>query len=260
MMDAPTFMPYDSRGSSASHYMQRPMPPQYVVAPAYGASGHMPNPQPHHYQSQQPFAYVPYQSPPPSTPAVSPYRHDAHERAAMGHKLPGSDSDASRAAHFRCGSRHANEARLRSPSTRSESQVSTARSVVSNPNANSKSITYNETINPADRINFETDVDELMKVIQEKEDQDQSARTQASTPAQTPTAESGPQSPVSTAHSSTSRAEPKPKKKWVCNGPSCNKRFVQKTHLDIHRRTHTGAKPYVSRGPPERPRARELTG
>ncbi|KAM4056198.1 zinc-finger double domain-containing protein [Hirsutella rhossiliensis] len=245
MMDAPTFLPYDSRSAPAAH-MQRPLPPQYVVAPAYN-SGHMSNPPPHHYPNQQAFAYVPYQSPPPSTPVGSPYRHDAHERLAHGHKMPGPDSDGPRTMPFRRDSRHTNEVRLRSPSARSESQVSTARSVASNPTANSKSITYNETINPADRINFETDVDELMKVIQDKEDREDGVRTQAPTPAQTPNAEplSGSQSPVSTVHSSNSRTEPKPKKKWVCDGPNCNKRFVQKTHLDIHRRTHTGQKPYV---------------
>lgn len=247
MMDAPAFLPYDSRSAPAAH-MQRPLLPQYVVAPAYN-SGHMSNPPPHHYPSQQAFAYVPYQSPPPSTPVGSPYRHDAHERLVHGHKMMGPDGDASRAMHFRRSSRHANEGRLRSPSARSESQVSTARSVSSNPTANSKSITYNETIDPADRINFETDVDELMKVIQDKEDREEGGRTQAPTPAQTPNDElSGSQSPVSTIHSSTSRSEQKPKKKWVCDGPNCNKRFVQKTHLDIHRRTHTGQKPYVSRG------------
>ncbi|PHH81058.1 hypothetical protein CDD83_3653 [Cordyceps sp. RAO-2017] len=252
MMDAPAFLPYDSRNPAAAH-MQRPMPPQYVVAPAYNPAPMTTSSAPHHhYQSQQAFAYVPYQSPPPSTPIGSPYKHDGQQRHGHGHgpRMPVPESDASRAMPFRRGSKQLHEAaRLQSPSARSESQASTARSAVSNPTANSKTITYNETINPADRINFETDVDELMKVIQTKADREESSRGgQAPTPAQTPTAEplSGPQSPASTVHPPTpGRTEPKPKKKWVCDGPSCNKRFVQKTHLDIHRRTHTGLKPYV---------------
>lgn len=38
----------------------------------------------------------------------------------------------------------------------------------------------------------------------------------------------------------------KPKKKYSCNMPNCNKTFYQKTHLEIHIRAHTGAKPFVS--------------
>lgn len=40
----------------------------------------------------------------------------------------------------------------------------------------------------------------------------------------------------------------KGKKRYECDMPGCNKSFYQKTHLDIHRRAHTGFKPFV--GPP----------
>ncbi|KAJ2973704.1 hypothetical protein NQ176_g6456 [Zarea fungicola] len=46
--------------------------------------------------------------------------------------------------------------------------------------------------------------------------------------------------------STAALTDKKPKKKWVCDAPRCSKSFVEKTHLEIHRRTHTGAaKPYV---------------
>ncbi|KAJ6438509.1 finger protein AZF1 [Purpureocillium lavendulum] len=236
-MDTPAFMPYDSRGHPSQH-VQRPMA-QYIVAPAY-TTGPMSTLSAPQYQNQQAFAYVPYQSPPPSTPMGSPYKHEAPRMMAP-------DVEAARGMPYRRGSRQLNEGRLQSPSARSESQASTAHSVSSNPNANAKTITYNETIDPAHRVNFETDVDELMKVIQQNEDQDDETKSVACTPAQTPNAESvsGSQSPSSYGQPSTpGQTETKPKKKWVCDGPSCNKRFVQKTHLDIHRRTHTGHKPY----------------
>jgi uncharacterized Zn-finger protein len=139
-----------------------------------------------------------------------------------------------------------NDARLQSPA-RSDSNVSVAHSTSSNPTANSKTITYNETIDPADRINFETDVDQLMKAIQAKEEEEEDTPGQTLTPAHTPKTDMGmdPQSPSGSCHASTPGPELKPKKKWVCDGPSCNKRFVQKTHLDIHRRTHSGLKPYI---------------
>ncbi|KAG4275606.1 hypothetical protein FPRO04_14372 [Fusarium proliferatum] len=34
------------------------------------------------------------------------------------------------------------------------------------------------------------------------------------------------------------------RKRYRYDGPNCQKSFTQKTHLDIHRRTHTGIKPY----------------
>ncbi|GJN85912.1 finger protein AZF1 [Purpureocillium lilacinum] len=237
-MDTPAFMPYDSRGHPPQH-IQRPMAHQYMVAPAY-TNGPMTTLAAPQYPNQQAFAYVPYQSPPPSTPMGSPYKHEAP-------RMVGHDVEAARGMPYRRGSRQLNEGRMQSPSARSESQASTAHSVGSNPNANAKTITYNETIDPADRVNFETEVDELMKVIQQNEDDDDE-KSMTCTPAQTPNAESssGSQSPVSFGQPSTpAHTEPKPKKKWVCDGPNCNKRFVQKTHLDIHRRTHTGHKPYV---------------
>jgi hypothetical protein len=38
----------------------------------------------------------------------------------------------------------------------------------------------------------------------------------------------------------------KQKRKHQCTLPGCGKLFTQKTHLDIHMRAHTGAKPFVS--------------
>lgn len=241
MMETPNFMPYDSRNNTNAP-TQRPMAPQYVVAPSYNAAPMqtMPN---HQYQAQNNYnTYAPYQSPPPSTPAGSPYRNDFHERPH--HAILNHDTEAERLAAARRGSRQLSNARLQSPA-RSDSNASVARSSVSHPNANSKTITYNETINPADRVNFETDVDELMKAIAKTEGEDDAKQTL--TPAHTPKAEpcSAAQSPACSLHVPASIAELKPKKKWVCDGPNCNKRFVQKTHLDIHRRTHNGLKPYV---------------
>jgi uncharacterized Zn-finger protein len=43
-----------------------------------------------------------------------------------------------------------------------------------------------------------------------------------------------------------SKVTPKPRKRYQCHMPDCNKSFYQKTHLEIHIRAHTGAKPFVS--------------
>ncbi|KAI9677593.1 MAG: hypothetical protein M1817_006547 [Caeruleum heppii] len=43
--------------------------------------------------------------------------------------------------------------------------------------------------------------------------------------------------------------EPKAKKRYECSVPDCGKGFSQKTHLEIHMRAHTGAKPFLCKEP-----------
>ncbi|KAF2994600.1 hypothetical protein E8E13_002281 [Curvularia kusanoi] len=78
-------------------------------------------------------------------------------------------------------------------------------------------------------IHFSTDVDTLMKAIQARQPE----------PKQAPQGdkEEGPKS------------SQKPRKRYQCNMPGCNKSFYQKTHLEIHVRAHTGAKPFVCKAP-----------
>ncbi|TQS33176.1 hypothetical protein Golomagni_06487, partial [Golovinomyces magnicellulatus] len=220
--------------------------PQYVVGPAYTAAPMQAMPAPH-YQPQNAFSYVPYQSPPPTTPVGSPFRQDYHQDRQLQQQQ---QEHAARVNMFRRGSQQ--EALMSSPPATRRQSVASCVSTSTNPNATAKTITYNETINPADRVNFETDVDELMKAIQRKKDAAAAAEaTQGPTPIATPKGDvsAGPSSPASCSQVSVDSSDNKPKKKWVCDGPSCNKSFVQKTHLDIHRRTHTGARPYVCSKP-----------
>jgi hypothetical protein len=80
-----------------------------------------------------------------------------------------------------------------------------------------------ETVSPpihvddASEIRFGTEVDTLMKAIQ--------AKSQSVPLATDPEIGS--------------------KKRYKCTVESCTKSFYQKTHLNIHERAHTGAKPYV---------------
>ncbi|KAH7122498.1 zinc finger protein-like protein OZF [Dendryphion nanum] len=81
-------------------------------------------------------------------------------------------------------------------------------------------------------IDFSTDVDTLMKEIQAKEKLKQSQPRAAPVPKV---------EPVKTAQ--------KPKKKYICTMDGCEKSFYQKTHLDIHTRSHTGHKPFLCKEP-----------
>ncbi|EAT83537.2 hypothetical protein SNOG_09345 [Parastagonospora nodorum SN15] len=84
-------------------------------------------------------------------------------------------------------------------------------------------------------INFATDVDTLMKAIQAK----QTTSTQQQ--------EAPPKFDILiTSQREEPKVSQKPRKRYQCHMPDCNKSFFQKTHLEIHIRAHTGAKPFVS--------------
>ncbi|CAE7007804.1 hypothetical protein CFE70_001502 [Pyrenophora teres f. teres 0-1] len=75
---------------------------------------------------------------------------------------------------------------------------------------------------------FATDVDTLMRAIQAK----QTTSPQASEPKE-----------------EAVKVSQKPRKRYQCTIPNCNKSFYQKTHLEIHIRAHTGAKPFNCKAP-----------
>ena len=98
---------------------------------------------------------------------------------------------------------------------------------------------------PQVQANGKTDVDTLMKAIQEKDADPanaslQMARVSSSTRA------SSQSTMAATSKESGSSQGSRLKKKYQCHLPSCAKRFFQKTHLEIHMRAHTGYKPFVS--------------
>ena len=91
-------------------------------------------------------------------------------------------------------------------------------------------------------INFSTDVDTLMKAIQAKQPESQH------TPQVNKARSVRPMTFENTANiwqEEEHKASQKPRKRYQCNMPGCSKSFYQKTHLEIHVRAHTGAKPFV---------------
>ncbi|KAJ4354001.1 DNA-binding transcription factor [Didymosphaeria variabile] len=88
--------------------------------------------------------------------------------------------------------------------------------------------------------NFATDVDTLMKAIQAKQ----------STASNRDPAKVSDYAGIKSSASKEKWQEDEIKparraaKRYVCTIPECGKAFYQKTHLDIHRRAHTGDKPF----------------
>lgn len=131
-----------------------------------------------------------------------------------------------------------------------------------------RTITANATVNPDDEASFSTHVDTVMRAIQANRRTDDIVRSaedkirRSSDSQSSDMGSSTHSSPFQRHHDSTtdedqavspgtcvsdgSRKRRANTKKYICDFPGCLKRFPQKTHLDIHRRTHTGEKPYVS--------------
>ncbi|KAI9672420.1 MAG: hypothetical protein M1829_004499 [Trizodia sp. TS-e1964] len=139
----------------------------------------------------------------------------------------------------------------------------------------------------SNEFQFATDVDTLMKAIQSKAQAAQAAAAASQLPQQKPPTKVQPlylppqpdqiqidasygngaysaeykthspdgflphQSPqvISIETLRESKEAKKPKKRYPCDTEGCSKIFTQKTHLEIHMRAHTGAKPFLCKEP-----------
>lgn len=214
-------------------YGPRPVHPAHPASvPVYMA----------HYSSAsgQPLAHPQYQLPSPCVPYPSP-SHMAAAQVHFHHRYDApamaQDDNSHRSLHNEDGKQCFEDFSF---------PMSPASSVVSVPDQSlkAKTIVANMPKDSKDVVQFNTNVDQLMKTIQADEE-NMEDQQQLCTPAPSPRSEleSGRSTPAMPVASSSGNARVK---KYVCQGPNCNKKFSQKTHLEIHSRTHSGLKPYVS--------------
>ncbi|KAK7220406.1 hypothetical protein V2G26_008409 [Clonostachys chloroleuca] len=237
--DNQSMMVYSSRQPSPEYVNRQVMVQQYM---APYTSAHVPAMTAAHY-SPSTTSYAPYTSPLQigTAPVSYSQRYDSHQetRSIM------SDDSNSRLYH-REDVKPAFDSTAMSPSPSQCSNYSVKREpTIPEQTINAKVITANETINPNNKVDFHTEIDQLMKTLQHDEPENE-----AQSPAQVPTPAPSPKyeecdkqgTPPCSSPAKVHNARPK---KYTCNGPNCNKSFSQKTHLEIHRRTHSGLRPYV---------------
>jgi len=248
MMDNSTFVQYDSRAATSAPMNGAIMAPQYMVAPQYNMT-QMPA-MGHQCPTQNHFAYTQYDSSP--TSMNMPFRlPPQQERPVM--PVAASEHDIPRASSYPQESPSVKNDRHRSPSSRSETKMSNPKT----PHPlNTKEIKYNKPTS-ADPVNFTTAIDTLMKAIQKRNDSEDIVKgvpevEQVVKPERmsSPKPEAGPiapiQAPAPVATESTDAPKPK---RYICDVEGCGKSFYQSTHLDTHRRAHTGEKPYQCNWP-----------
>jgi hypothetical protein len=249
-----SMMPYDPHPVTSAPLQRPGMATQFFPTTTYSPAPVTSMAAPH-YQSQIAFGgFGSYNSTPPSS-VVSPFKPQYPERSQL-RIMPSSETEGTRNPAYPRDNRSSYLDGSPSPSIKSETQMSSARSVTLNPSAAARTITSNVSVNGANQVTFNTDVDALMKAIQSKEETEiivKKADTEqipydpmVKAPEQVGPALASSQE-ESVLKKPQQQQEGKPnRKQYRCDIEGCNKSFYQKTHLDIHRRAHTGDKPYVS--------------
>lgn len=260
------------------HYDTRPLsqlPPQHPRAPmshsylepTYNAPAPIASLTPSQFASHSPFPFNGYGAPPLRDPFSYPSRQtfpDKHVQAAMA-PMNGRNQILA-PSHGDMGSPL--DGRGQSPSSRSDPSQKTLTVPDGELPKVPRTITANATVNPHDEVSFSTHVDTVMRAIQAKAEtenivklaEDKARRGSESLSSEVGySAHSSPpqqghllraeEEPTSSSDSSGPAGLRKKNrdvpKRLVCDFQGCSKRFGQKTHLVIHRRSHTGERPYV---------------
>ncbi|PNH41397.1 hypothetical protein VD0004_g5731 [Verticillium dahliae] len=213
---------YDPRTVVTSGPLVAPhMAPHYVTAPAYGVSP-VSNMEPH-FPVQAHYIYGQYDQ--PAGHLAMPYSRMSPQQERLGLPMLPQIPQQPIQGH-----------------QRQQRSLSAAGSAPKTPDPmNTKEITYNKPV-MTDDVVFTTPIDVMMKALQKRKDKEDLASSNSSE-AGACSVKSEPFSPHPSATECSQEATDKAKK-YRCPYDGCPKSFQQSTHLETHKRAHTGDKPY----------------
>jgi len=263
---------YDSRVASSAPLTRTIMAPQYFPQQTYSAatSNNLMAPQQH--VQHNPFSYNPYNGGNINVLVPAPAFANYMQQRPPPRLVQTEPNEQRGLPYARTNTQgfveEIHNQHTPSPTIKAEPQWNPP----SNPspfvagNRSSKTITSTAPTNGSSEATFATEVDTLMRAIQAKsqsKEPQQSSSIDKSRPVvgashippyvQSPSSGGaqalGQNSKSKLTHEDLqddSRRSKDKKKQFICTIGNCFKTFQQKTHLDIHERSHTGDKPYVS--------------
>ncbi|KAK2021901.1 hypothetical protein LX32DRAFT_223241 [Colletotrichum zoysiae] len=236
IMGNSTILPYDPRAAMSAPVNGAMMAHQYTVAPQHNWT-QIPT-LGHQWSAQSHFAYRQYDSCP--TKMNIPFRLPAQQARPVMPVAP-SEHYVPQATSYPHEKSSAKNDRHRSPSSRSETKTSNPKT----PHPlNTKEIKSNKPTS-AEPVNFTTAIDTLMKAIQKRNDSNDIVKGVSKAELVVK-----PEPTLRNPEVGPTESTDAPKlKRYICDVDGCGKRFYQSTHLDTHRRAHTGEKPYQCNWP-----------
>ncbi|ROT39175.1 hypothetical protein SODALDRAFT_153648 [Sodiomyces alkalinus F11] len=228
MMVGLTYSHYDSRAVTSAPIIPSAMAPHYLATAAY----EIPPMKPAHFTPPHQYSYPPYELPalsaaPPCRTIVDP----SQDRHSLGLQAAPEQPPQ--------------EPRQYSPSSRKEPLPPPT---VPHP-MHTKDIVYNKPIK-TEGVDFSTPVDVMMKALQKTNARDTIAVAIPSPSSESSSVKAEPISlPYSDPKINNTRTGPEKPKRFHCPFDGCNKSFTQSTHLETHKRAHTGEKPYLCSWP-----------
>ncbi|KAK4646492.1 DNA-binding transcription factor [Podospora bellae-mahoneyi] len=229
-------MPYESRQATAAPPQRPPLASQYFSSTPFSLApitNGVPAP-----QYQPPVTYSGYHSYTPSPVLGSPFRANTYPEQQT-RVMPVESGLARGSVTPHAG--HSPVQENQSPSVKAERQLSIPAEVT----MPCRTIEANLTVAGQQPHEFHTPLDTLMKAVQAKAEKPAECKTETSgTEAQDRGLPSSSQSQASTRTRRSVAGSGGPLKRYACGIAGCSKMFSQKTHLDTHRRAHTGESPY----------------